>query len=182
MCNDGGEVNTEPESISTPPVSGNETLLRQIGPGGNPLYFDPDREPVVHAALFIPTSQDHDGLSLIRALFRSRPWAAYRTTKPDTRHRLAPLAEADLKHLAIEAGLPRLDFKPTPDDLDARHGEPWAHCVAVQINRVDYKDKSDTSKNEAIKNWAKAVAASLSLDHLEGPFDPPGANDPYRPN
>ncbi len=42
-----------------------EMLYRQIGPGGDPIYFNPDRNPPIHQSRFIPTSADTDGLSLI---------------------------------------------------------------------------------------------------------------------
>lgn len=143
------------------------------------MWFDPATVPPVKDRAFIPSSGDSDGLSLIRGQFRARPWAALRPPKQDVRYRLAALATGSLSQLAKEAGLPALTIECSPDTLDEQHGEPWAHCVAVQINRRDYD--ADREKKAAMKNWAYAVAASLSLDCIEGPFDPPDANEPYRP-
>lgn len=165
----------------TPPVEADETLYRQIGPGGNPIWFDPDRMPPVFHVAFIPSNDDHDGLSLIRARFRSRPWAAHRLKNPNTQYRLAQLVAQHLSNLAVEAGLTPLEFRPTEDELDAQYGEPWAHCVVVQINRRDYDDKTKPQVKAAIKSWAQQVAGSLALGNIEGPFNPPTDADPHRP-
>jgi hypothetical protein len=181
LANDGVDVSAESVPIDTPPVEAEENLLRQLSPDTNPLWFDPDRCPSVHHAAFIPSKRDHDGLSLIRARFRSRLWAAYRLNKPETRYRLAPRTVNLLIELAVEAGFPTLTLKPTEDDLDARHGEPWAHCVAMQINRRDYDDRTNKRMRACIKSWARLVATSLTADIIEGPFDPPTDSTPYRP-
>lgn len=156
-----------------------ETLYRQLSPAGDPIWFDPERQPPIYHAAFLPSSQDSDGLSLIRSRFRSEVWAAYRPEQPPTRFRLAHLFGGQLVDLAQRAELPNLHFAPSPDGLDNDHGEPWAHCVAVEINR-DLYDR-DRATKKRIKEWARAVAASLSVRQVSGPFNPPTEADSYRP-
>jgi len=165
--------------MARPTVEPEETLDRQIGPGGDPIWFDPDRQPPVYHAAFLPSAQDHDGLSLIRSRFRTEIWAAYRPEQPEQRFRLARLPVRQLVERARQAGFPDLHFNPSPDQLDREHGEPWAHCVASQINRVDYDGDKETKMR--IKQWARNVAETLPIGGIEGPFDRPSGADPYRP-
>ena len=123
--------------MTTPDVQPAETLYRQVGPGGNPIYYDPDHEPPLHDSLFIPNNADTDGLSLTRSRFRAQVWAAFRVEQPDTRFRLARTQASFLVEIAESVGLPSLNFDPSPDNLDHRFGEPWAHCVGREINRTD---------------------------------------------
>ena len=51
--------------MTTPVVGASEVLYRQIGDGGNPIFFDPNRESPVNSAIFLPARPDTDGLSLI---------------------------------------------------------------------------------------------------------------------
>lgn len=165
--------------MSTPPVQANESLYRQIGPGGNPIYFDPTRAQCVHRSSFLPTTQDVDGLSLIRSRFRTAIWSAHRPELPDVRFRLAVLRSVVAREVAINAGFTHLEFEPSPDTLDERFGEPWAHCTVSQINRLDY-DSNQTVKR-MIKEWAMGIANSVSEQVVIGPFDAPGHDDDYRP-
>lgn len=165
--------------MSTPNVDENETLYRQVGPGGNPIYFDPERTPVVHQSRFLPTSQDADGLSLIRSRFRTEVWSAYRKEQPAVRFRLAVLHAHSLQQLASESGFETLSYGLNADGLDEDHGQPWAHCVVLQINRADYDGDADAKKR--IKKWAMRVATLLTQQDVIGPFDEPTSQDPYRP-
>ena len=166
--------------METPDVDSSETLYRQVSPGGNPIYYDGEKEPPVHWSLFIPSKRDTDGLSLIRARFRTKPWAAYRAEKPSTRHRLALIRAGFLRDVAEAVGIGALHCDPSPDVLDEQYGEPWAHCVAREINRDAYD--SDGEAKKRIKSWAYQVAASLSNTDVEGPFESPAEQDAYRPN
>jgi len=165
--------------MPTPAVEPNEVLYRQISTGGSPIYFDPNRAPLVHSAALLPSHQDTDGLSLIRSRFRSAIWAAYRAEKPAVRFRLVALQARELRQLDSTGQFPNPNYLPTTDGLDERFGEPWAHCVAIHINRADYEN--DRNAKVRIKEWALAVANGITLDSICGPFDEPGDSVPYRP-
>lgn len=165
--------------MSTPPVEPDETLYRQLTPGGKPLYFDPTRNPPVLAAVFIPGTADIDGLSMIRARYRSPVWAAFRPNRPETRFSLATCAVSALRDIALRCGFTSWPCIPDPDELDGRFGEPWAHCVLGCVNRSDYESDHNTKKQ--IKQWAKWVAESLGPQNIARPFSPPTDDDPYRP-
>lgn len=166
--------------MSTPAVETSESMYRQVGPGGDPIYFDPSREPLVHHAIFLPTRNDGDGLSLIRSRFRSEIWSAFRKEKPSVRFRLARLQIQVLAQVAVECEITILSYLPTPDGLDSDHGEPWAHCVVTEINRTIYD--SDQTAKRRIKEWALRVSDLITSAEILGPFDEPTANDPYRPD
>lgn len=165
--------------MPTPHVDPNETLYRQIGPGGNPIYFDPAQEPPVHSSAFLPSRSDKDGLSLIRSRLRTEVWSAYRAEKPDVRFRLAILRVSQLRQVATNTGMNGLTFERSPDGLDWIHGEPWAHCVALEINRNDYDAIPEVRRQ--IKQWALDVAKLLTTSNVVGPFDEPTSKDVYRP-
>jgi hypothetical protein len=170
--------------IATPPVDNDETLVRQIKPGTNPLFFDESRHPlpVLHWSLFRPAPGDQDGLSLIRLRFRSEAWAAFRPMTPDHRFRLARLLPAKLVECGRASGLEWLHFQPSADDLDDEHGQPWAHCVVGEINAIAYNDKTDPESKKRILTWAERVANQVSRDDITGPYDRPVPGvDPYRP-
>lgn len=165
--------------MPTPIVDHAEVLYRQLGPGGNPIYFDPDRTPVVHQSLFLPALRDTDGLSLIRSRFRSDIWAAYRKEQSDIRFRLAVLQASQMEQLALGVGFVSFSYGLSADALDVEHGEPWAHCVATQINRGDYDTSSDAKRR--IKEWAMQVSRLLTQQSVVGPFNEPTPQDPCRP-
>lgn len=165
--------------MPTPYIDNTEVLYRQVGPAGNPIYYDPQRTPVVHQALFLPSNQDTDGLSLIRGRFRTDVWAAYRNEQPAVRFRLAVLQVPQMEQLASELGFESFDFGLSADGLDDEHGEPWAHCVALQINRADYDGCPEAKKR--IKEWAMKTATRLTDQDIIGPFHEPTEQDPYRP-
>lgn len=170
--------------LDTPPVGNDETLVRQIKPGTNPLFFDDSRYPlpVLHWSLFKPAPGDQDGLSLIRLRLRSDVWAAFRPTTQDQRYRLARLFPAKLIECGRASGLEWLHFQPSADDLDDEHGQPWAHCVVSEINARDYNDKSDPESKKRILTWAGLVAKQVSRDDVTGPYERPVPGiDPYRP-
>lgn len=166
--------------MQTPDVAQDETLLRQIHPGGNPIFFDPMQNPPIHHSVFRPTDRDTDGLSLIRQRFRTDIWAAYRLEQPAIRFRLARLSVAKLSELAEQLGLGSLSFPHSPDGLDNLHGQPWAHCVLSEINRNAYD--STFSAKVAIKEWMLAVAKSIAIEAVIGPFEEPNDTHPYRPD
>ncbi len=166
--------------MPTPAVDEKEVLFRQVKPGGDPIFFDPDRKPAVHRAVFLPSNDDADGLSIIRSKFRSPVWSAYRPEKPCVRFRLACLRIPDLLQVADDCGIQQLNYQTTPDVLDQRHGEPWAHSVIAEINRRDYNSDQDAKKR--IKEWAFHLAESLANHDIIGPFDEPRDCDQYRPN
>jgi hypothetical protein len=170
----------------TPPVDATEVLVRQVKEGGgNPLFFDTSRapKPVLHRSLFMPQANDTDGLSLIRLRYRSEVWAAFRKETPDQRYRLARLLPSELMRCARIAGLETLNFTPTPDELDRERGEPWAHCVANEINIVAYKDAGDPHVKKRIFTWAEQVCRLVSTTDITGPYPPPDpGKDSYRPD
>lgn len=165
--------------MPTPNVDANEILFRQIGPGGTPIYFDPTRTPVVHQSSFLPTSGDRDGLSLIRSRFRTDIWSAYRLEKPTVRFRLATLQANHLQRLALDLGFHKMSYVASADSLDSKFGEPWAHCVVMEINRVDCDKDLDAKKR--IKEWAMGVANLITNQDVVGPFQEPCDNHPHRP-
>lgn len=169
----------------TPPVDGAEIVARQIKVGGGqPLYFDTARAtpPFVHRALFLPSRNDTSGLSLIRLRHRSEVWAAFRSETPDQRYRLTRLLASALFDIAREAGIEWLHFDPSADDLDRRHGHPWAHCNVREINRADYDNASDPDAKRRILTWAEKVSRFVTLADVSDPLPPPDpAHDRYRP-
>ncbi len=165
--------------METPPVESGEMVYRQVGPGGNPVYFASGRKPPVHWSLFLPGRQDDDGLSLIRRRFRTPIWAAFRPDTPETRFRLICMDVALMQDVAQLAGLPEIGFEPTPDGLDQQHGPPWAHCAAREINRGEYD--SNRQIKVRIKQWARDLADRIEHEQIIGPFDAPGSDDSYRP-
>lgn len=166
--------------MPTPQVSANEILYRQIGPNGNPIYFDPNRTPLVHQSLFLPSKSDADGLSMIRGRFRTEAWSAYRMERPEVRFRLAVLQSVRLSQIAVEEGIGRLSMLSTADSLDSERGEPWAHCVAAEINWNAYH--SDPAAKKRIKSWALKVADNITSREVIGPFPEPNEDTPYRPS
>lgn len=166
--------------MSTPNVEHSEIVYRQIGPGGNPIYFDPTRRPPIHRSLFIPNAEDTDGLSLIRSRFRAEIWCAHRMERPAIRFRLAVLTVAGLVTEGRASDISDLRFEATEDSLDAQNGEPWAHCIAVTINRTDYD--RDEQVRKRIKEWAKRLQDSLTASEVLGPFSSPDSGHSYRPS
>jgi hypothetical protein len=166
--------------MPTPSVEANEKLLRQVGPGGTPIFVDPKRKPPIHFSRFIPTSDDADGLSLIRSRFRSEVWAAVRRERPDVRFHLARFLAETAIAIAEDVGLGALDFLPTEDALDQEFGEPWAHCVVQQLNRTEYAQNREAKKR--IKEWAHRMAEGIPWNDVTGPFAEPSDQDAYRPS
>lgn len=164
---------------TTPDVDANELVFRQVGPGGNPLWFDPDRPIPLYHALLLPSSDDTDGLSLIRERFRSKVWAAFRPHRNNVNFRLIVLKVKSLQDHAVAMQMSEFNLMASPDALDDVHGHPWAHCVAVQINRKDYDTLPHVRKQ--IKAWARQVSSSLQLVCVTEPFESPSSDDPYRP-
>ena len=165
--------------MATPPVEMSEVLYRQVGPGGNPIYFDPTRTRPIHSALFLPSPNDTDGLSLIRAGHRTRIWSASRPESPTIRYRLVCITASDVARHARTIGFADVNFDLNPDTLDQRFGEPQAHCVVREINRTTY-DK-DAQAKRRIKEWALAMSSHISQADVIGPFAGPTDADPYRP-
>ena len=172
-------INREFDYMPTPNVDVNELLYRQIGPGGDPIYFDPERNPPVHQSRFLPTSKDADGLSLVRGRFRTEIWSAYRMEQPAVRFRLALLHASRIQHLSVNLGFQAWTLASTTDALDAKFGAPWAHCVAGEINRAAYDN--DSNAKIRIKEWAMQVANLLTNQEVLGPFQEPTDVDSYRP-
>ena len=180
-----GGAQEDAGGTNTPRIDGVEIVVRQVKEGaGNPLFFDSSRapQPVLDRSLFLPTSVDQDGLSFIRLQHRTEVWAAFRPETPEQRYRLARLLPSMLTECARAAGIELLSFTPTPDSLDDEHGEPWAHCVAAEINRVAYEDRSDPDAKKRIKTWAEKVSTLVALEDVTGPYPrPEPATDTYRP-
>lgn len=161
--------------------SENESIVRQMGSGGDPIYYDPNRKPdIVHSTLFLPTSKDVDGLSLLNPTNRSLVWCAFRVEQPETRFRLVCLNISNLAITASVIGFHSFDIVDSEDCLDLEYGLPYAHCVAQQINRVDYE--KDKNVKKMIKEWALSVARSISVESILGPFPKPCETDSYRPD
>lgn len=156
-----------------------EVLYRQIIPGGDPIWYQHGRKPIVHRSAFLPHPTDTDGLSLIQARLRSQKWAAYRLEKPEKRYRLVSFYVDDLRRHATAAGFSEFNFEPTSDQLDERYGPPYAHCVATAINRTQYK--ADPAVRARIMEWANSVSKSIAEQDVSGPFEPPSEDDEYRP-
>lgn len=167
--------------MPTPEVTPNENLVRQVGTGGDPIFYDSDRCPVIHQKVFLPTPKDTDGLSLIRSIFRSDVWAAHRPEKPDVVFKLAKSTAEKLTSIAMECGFDAFPIEPSPDSLDNAHGEPWGHCVATQINISDYQNKNDKEAQKKIKQWAKKVSESLTRNDVVDCLKKPEELDSYRP-
>lgn len=162
-------------------VAGTEDLYRQIPPNGNPPFYQSQASPKVHPVTFRPGSSDLDGLSMLRAACRSLQWSAYRVEQPDKRFRVAQLPVLLLSQLAHDVGFNAFDVQVTPDQLDHRFGEPFAHCVLVQINRPDYDRSPEVKKR--IREWTEKVVQVLTDERIHGPFDPPdeASTSTYRP-
>ena len=165
--------------MSTPPIEPDEVMYRQVGSGGNPIYYDPNRPVPLFQAVFLPGRKDSDGLSLLRSQFRSRVWSAHRTESPDKQYRLACFRAEDAIRIAGQHGIDAFSFRVSPDELDQRNGEPWAHSVAEQINRTSYDN--DRAAQICIKEWALAMANHVVQENIIGPFPKPTDADPYRP-
>lgn len=162
-------------------VAETEELYRQIPPNGDPPFYQSEASPKVHPATFLPGRSDVDGLSMLRTAFRSLQWSAYRVEQPDKRFRVAQLSLRILSQLAHDVGFDALDVEATPDQLDRRFGEPYAHCVLVQINRPAYDRSREIKKR--IKEWTEKVSRELTDESIHGPFDPPdeASTSNYRP-
>jgi hypothetical protein len=165
--------------MATHPVELSEPLRRQVGLGGNPIYFDATRAPpILHYSLFLPGRDDADGLSLIRARHRTPIWSAFRPETPDVRYRLACLTADDVAHRARVVGF-GVTFDLSPDSLDHRFGEPWAHCVVREINRTAYD--TDKEAKRRIKDWAHQIVEQIAPSDVIGPFAEPTDAAPHRP-
>lgn len=161
------------------PMHEPEVLYRQVGTGGSPIFFDPDRSPPLFPAVFLPSRADVDGLSLIHSRFRSTVWSAFRVEQPEVRFRIVVLTREFLQEAATIAGIKDFDLRSTPDALDKRFGPPNAHCVASAINRRDYDQDREARKR--IKSWTQRISNSLSAADVVGPFPIPESEDSYRP-
>jgi hypothetical protein len=84
-----------------------------------------------------------------------------------------------LWQVAADVGIDSFSFEATPDALDEQHGEPWAHCVATEINRIAYD--SNPAAKMRIKDWALAVANGITDQDVFGPYESPSGDDDYRP-
>lgn len=164
----------------TPPVNVAEVLFRQAPLRGNPLFVDRTVTPPVHRSAFRPSRVDHDGLSLIRSSYRSLEWSGCRPEKEGEELYVIELPVKQLSDIGQISGFPAIEFRCSPDALDDVHGEPFAHCTVLQINRTDY-DKDRDSKNRILK-WTEKLSESISLAQVHGPLMKPTADVPYRPN
>ena len=72
-----------------------------------------------------------------------------------------------------------MDIEATPDALDDDYGQPWAHCVAKQININDYQNNPEIKGK--IKKWARAVAKAITSNEVTEIFPAPTDTDAYRP-
>ena len=63
---------SDPIPGQLPRLAEGEVLYRQVSPGGNPVFFQADRDPPLNYTLFLPSRADLDGLSLIRQSIGSR--------------------------------------------------------------------------------------------------------------
>lgn len=168
---------SDPIPGQLPRLAEGEVVYRQVSPGGNPVFFQADRDPPLNYTLFLPSRADLDGLSLIRQAHRAPVWAAFRPEQPSVRFQLAVVSVSLLQAIDTEAGFSATGYKATPDALDEQQGEPWAHAVAEHINRPAYdRDKA------RLKSWAKRVAALVSAGSIIGPCPAPAVNDRYRPS
>jgi len=162
--------------MKTPPVGQQETLLRQISPGGDPVYFDPTRiESPVDKAVFLPSPDDSDGLSVIRNQFRSLARASRRKEKPGAKFHIASINVLELQNTARDAGFSVLSFCVNADAFDADFGEPWAHCTITEINRIDYDGNREAKIR--IKEFARLVAKQITALRVISPThlkDEPG--------
>jgi hypothetical protein len=100
----------------TPGVDPSEMLYRQVGQGGNPIYYDPDRRPPLHSGLFIPAKKDTDGLSLIRSRFRSKVWSAYRVEKLKRKYATLPVISGRGFSCAFPEVLTTFDYRMVQND------------------------------------------------------------------
>ncbi|MFM8582837.1 MAG: hypothetical protein ACKOFW_15210 [Planctomycetaceae bacterium] len=170
------ESSGHPVETPAAPLAGDEVLYRQVGPGGNPVFYEPGREPPLDYTLFLPSRADLDGLSLIRQAHRAPVWAAFRPEQPAVRFRLAIVSLTLLQAIDAETGLTAARYQATPDTLDAERGEPWGHAIAAHINRPAYeRDKS------LLKSWARRVTCLIRHSSISGPFALPTVHDAYRP-
>jgi len=163
----------------TPPVDNSEVLFRQAPRRGTPLFVDRTVTPPVHRLAFRPTPNDADGLSLIRAKFRSLEWSGYRPEKDDSELYVIQLIAEHLCKVAERVELPPLSFPCSPDCLDLLNGEPNAHCTIAQINRVDYDKGGDHKKR--ILSWTEKLSETIKIEQIHGPFKKPASHFPYRP-
>ncbi len=155
-------------------------VYRQMNPrgGSNPPFYN-GRTGEIGWTLFLPNKCDTSGLSFIWKHLRSELWAAYRPERVDVRFMLIRLNAS-----ALDSEEPKLisrGYRNSPDSLDDRFGEPWAHCELLSVNRTDYD--ADINKAALIQGWAKRVAAKITPSQISGPFPKPTAADEasYRP-
>ncbi len=162
-------------------VAFDEPLYRQVLPNaGTPLYLDRSLAPPVHHALFRPTKNDVDGLSLLRSKYRSQVWCGQRPGQLGNCYCLINLQSNELSRIAEACGLGPITFTVSPDDFDRRFREPYAHCVAKEINHTEYI--SNDAAKKRMKNWAIEVSRSITIDCVIGPFHQLTAEDSYRPS
>lgn len=137
----------------TDPVMPDEHLYRRISLNANPPGLSDDR--VVLQQAFLPRKNDVDGISLVRAKYRSANEAAL---PPNSTHReyvVAVVKAADLESLGLT-----LDV--TPDDIDIELGT-HAHVSVREMNAANYKSPE-------VKDWARQIAEHHVLEVL-GPFE-----------
>ena len=120
-------------------------VYRQVISGGEPIWFNPSREPPVSHAAFLPSREDADGLSLIDSSTRSEVWAAHRMESPKTQRHVAVLDVSMIAEVATEVCLSH-ELVCDPDKLDKWFGEPSSHWLATRINRCDYDSNKDVKK------------------------------------
>ena len=165
--------------MSTPPVNAAEVIFRQIGPGGTPIYFDPNRSPPLHFAplparvkRFGRTVADSISFSHGNLVGISRG-SSGRSLSPCTRCcRESRRNSPRQRHRSVEVST------QVPMRLDVQNGSPWAHCVAREINRTQYD--ADNVAKRRMKEWALAMADHIQPAEIIGPFQRPTQADPYR--
>jgi len=162
---------------STPPIHSTEVVFRQLRSAVVVAAESPD-DPNRFYSEFLPSSGDSDGLSMLRAAYRTPVWCAYRKAKPDERYRLFRFTFGELELAAVGWSL---TAKVDPDDLDDEFGEPFAHFVLPEVNKPDYKNNPEARAR--IKTWARQVLRLISAASMVPPPStaPVRGTDPHRP-
>jgi len=140
-------------------VDPDEVLYRRISDRSNPAWFLPNQNPAVAPEAFTPNKRDTDGISLLRANYRT-PEDAVRGGMPGKNYYLARVSARRL----IDLGL---SLQITPDEMDRQQspGTPGAH---ISVPELAY-DKYQADKNR-IKEIAEKISSKLSSNDVIGPY------------
>lgn len=68
--------------MQTPPVDSGEFIYRQVGEGGNPIYYDPNRSPPLYFALFLPGPNDLTACRLFALAFAPQSGRRFAEKRP----------------------------------------------------------------------------------------------------